>query len=283
MAASSAFPFLLSPLTLENYQRLPKFEAPTAYKLGLKDYYSNRVAYFWAKSQLSYVDAPRPYVHLLDGGLGDNIGLRSIIDAYEQTNGFIYRNLPEMKRLAIIAVNARTQATDTISDVRHTPHIIPTVAMATATISMDNYSFDTVDFTSRLMNALQQAEATSRLSPGSGLRAPVPYVMEIGFEAIPNKRAREAFLSIGTNFELPRDQVKALIYMGCSLLKKDPIFLCMLDNIERHAGKVESDAACVVSNPNLRPVAVEHIVCPDPGSWLPAREAFRVDVATLPQ
>ena len=85
----------------------------------------------------------------MDGGLADNIGLRPIINAYEQSNGFISRNIPDIDRLVVIAVNARTESSDTISDNHHTPHIIPSVAMATATIAMDNYSFDTVDFADR--------------------------------------------------------------------------------------------------------------------------------------
>src|SRR5208337_1784172 len=166
VAASSAFPFLLSPLTLENYQPLQGFPALTEYQTGLRDYYNNRSRYYWSQSQLSYVDKPHPYVHLMDGGLADNIGLRSIINAYEQSNGFISRNISDIERLVIIAVNARTVSNDTISDSRHTPHIIPTVAMATATIGMDNYSFDTVDFADRLANDLKQAEEVSAQSKG---------------------------------------------------------------------------------------------------------------------
>jgi predicted acylesterase/phospholipase RssA len=53
VAASSAFPFLLSPLALENHQRLPGFPSLLEYHLGLEDYYFNRSRYFWAQSQLN--------------------------------------------------------------------------------------------------------------------------------------------------------------------------------------------------------------------------------------
>jgi len=285
VAASSAFPFLLSPLTLENYQAVsPKrfndsFPIPIAYTIvGFpEDYYLNPSRYFWAQNNLNYVNAPQPYLHLMDGGLADNIGLRAIVEAYEQSSGFIFRHEGSMKRLAIIDINARAQSADTISDVHHTPHIIPTVAMATATIAMDNYSFDTVDFTNRMMTVLQQNKVNN-----PSLQAPKPYVIDIEFDAIPNKQARDAFLAIGTNFHLPREQVKALIYMGCTLLKKDPIFLCMLDNFERHADKPESDSACMVTSNGVHPVAAEEIVCPDPGTWPPARKAFSMDAPTQP-
>lgn len=269
VAASSAFPFLLSPLTLKNHQRLAGFPTLLEYQLGLEDYYLNRSRYYWAQSQLKYVDEPQPYVHLMDGGLADNIGLRSIVNAYEQSNGFISANLGDMDRLVIIAVNARTQSKDTISDSHHTPHIIPSVAMATATISMDNYSFDTVDFTDRMMRDLRQNEMlAARSSQPSSFHAPVPYVIEISFEAIPDKQVREAFEGMGTNFHLPTEQVRALVSMGCNLLKNDPGYRCMLEDLQRDAsGQRKNKPACEEVGKQFNPPAAARIMCPDPGPW----------------
>ena len=269
VAASSAFPFLLSPITLENYQPLQGFPVLSEYQTGLHDYYNNRSRYYWSQSQLDYVDQPHPYVHLMDGGLADNIGLRSIINAYEQSNGFIARNIPDIDRLVVIAVNARTQSSDTISNSHHTPHIIPTVAMATATIAMDNYSFDTVDFTNELANELKQAEEVSAKSGGKlKLHAPVPYVIELSFEAIPDAKTRQQFYGIGTNFDLPANQVKALINMGCVLLKNDPVFRCMLADIENEAaGHPDAASACNGGSTTADPIAARQISCPDPGLW----------------
>ena len=269
VAASSAFPFLLSPITLENYQPLQGFPVLKEYQTGLQDYYNDRSRYYWSQSQLDYVDQPHPYVHLMDGGLADNIGLRSIINAYEQSNGFIARNIPDIDRLVVIAVNARTQSNDTISNSHHTPHIIPTVAMATATIAMDNYSFDTVDFANELANELKQAEEVSAKSGGKlKLHAPVPYVIELSFEAIPDAKTRQQFYGIGTNFDLPADQVKALINMGCVLLKNDPVFRCMLADIENEAaGHAGAASACNGGSTAADPVAARQITCPDAGPW----------------
>jgi len=265
VAASSAFPFLLSPLTLENHQPLEGFQPPSDYRLGLRDYYANRSRYYWAQSQLAYVDDPHPYVHLMDGGLADNIGLRSIINAYEQSNGFISRDLGRIERLAIIAVNARTKSKDTISDHRRTPHIVPSVALATATTGMDNYSFDTVDLASRLAADLRQAQLA-----GGRFHAPVPYVAEISFEAIPDRRVRDAFYAIGTSFHLPAAQVRALIHMGCELVKNDPTVRCLLADVERAAaGRGPTPSACE-EDTDAHPRAAEDIACPDAGGWPPS-------------
>ena len=123
------------------------------------------------------------------------------------------------------------------------PRIVPSVAMAAATISMNKYSLDSVELITKDLNEMYQTAERIR-SSSSGklvLHAPVPYVIEIGFEAISEKRVRDAFLSIDTNFHLPREQVKALISMGCTLLKNDPVFRCMLEDFESEAaGKHES-------------------------------------------
>jgi hypothetical protein len=100
------------------------------------------------------------------------------------------------------------------------------------------------------------------------LHAPVPYVIEISFEAIPDLRLREDFYGISTNFHLPSDQVKALINMGCVLLKNDPTFRCMLEDLEREAaGRHDEASACNDKNSDSHPLAAQQIVCPDPGPW----------------
>jgi NTE family protein len=268
VAASSAFPFLLSPLALYNHQPLEGFTLPREYERHPENYYANRSRYYWIENQRAYVEKHLPYVHLLDGGLADNIGLRSIVDAYEHTNGFIAKHLGSMQRLAIITVNARTQSTDDIDECAATPHIIPTVAMATATTAMDNYSFDTVDFADRLMTDLRAERRIAQEQPGVNFRVPYPYVMEISFEAIADPKVRDDFFGIGTNFGLPDEQVKALINRGCELLKADPVFRCMLEDIEREkAGHLGTTSSCEEDNPDFHPRAAEQIHCPDPGDW----------------
>jgi hypothetical protein len=141
--------------------------------------------------------------------------------------------------------------------------------MATATIVMDNYGFDTVDFANRLADDLKQAEAVSAQSKGKlKLHAPVPYVIELSFEAIPDPKVRQDFYGISTNFHLPSDQVKALINIGCVLLKNDPEYRCMLEDIEREAaGHHDGASACNDKKTDWHPQAAQQIVCPDPGTW----------------
>jgi len=56
VAASSAFPFLLSPISLKNYPQPADYERPKEYESALKDYERNRRRYQWAKNQVTYED-----------------------------------------------------------------------------------------------------------------------------------------------------------------------------------------------------------------------------------
>src|SRR5439155_9228863 len=110
--ASSAFPFLLSPVSLRSYPPPAGFSPPEEYRQALGDRELNVPRYDWAQHRMSLLAAGPKWVHLVDGGLSDNIGLRAIMRSYEAGTGFIGRRINDcrIKRLVIIAVNARTDS-----------------------------------------------------------------------------------------------------------------------------------------------------------------------------
>ena len=50
-----------------------------------------------------------PYLHLMDGGLADNIGLRAVNDLYLRGGIRKKMNSGEIKRLLVIVVNAKNE------------------------------------------------------------------------------------------------------------------------------------------------------------------------------
>jgi len=245
VAASSAFPFLLSPLSLKNYPHPSGFELPRDYEEGLKDYDTNRRRYYWARNRAMYVnDKELPYLHLMDGGLADNIGLRPIEAAYRRTGGFIRKlvNDGAIEKLVVIVVNARPDSGDTISR-KESPPGLGVVAVKTATIAMDNYSFETIEVMKELRDMRVRAQrniaACQRLVADCpnvprlpALAADLdPYVIEVNFEAIPDPRRRKYFLTLPTSFSLSRDQVDALIRIGPELLRAAPEFKELMESL----------------------------------------------------
>jgi NTE family protein len=245
VAASSAFPFLLSPVTLKNYPHAKDFTLPRDVREGLNDYETNRRRYYWARNRALYLDdARRPYLHLMDGGLADNIGLRPIEAAYRRSSGFIRRlmNEGEIEKLVIIVVNAGTQSVDTIS-AKESPPGVDVVAVKTATVAMGNYSAETVEVLKELRETRERAQRNlaacqRRLAdcPGAPplprLASEIePYVVEINFEAIPDPARRDWFWHLPTSFALTREQVDALLAVGPELLGAAPEFKELLESL----------------------------------------------------
>lgn len=242
VAASSAFPFLLSPLTVQAYGPPSGFQLNEEYTTSMQDFNLSPARYHWARPQLEYLDQSRVrYVHLLDGGLADNIGLRSVQRASEATDGFIFGRrgtAAPIERLVIIAVNAKTDPTDASSLSARAPGIVG-VGLKTATVSMENYSFETVQTTrERALND----ETVTRMYEDCGRRLgaceppqqlpPLPMfktcVIEVSFEAIKDEKLQRRFLDLPTTFDLPASTVDELIAMGGTLLRQSPYFASLV-------------------------------------------------------
>ena len=255
VTASSAFPILLSPISLWNHPSPPGYAPPETYVNALKDYDNDRRRYQWAHSRMSYLDrATRPYLHLADGGLADNIGLRSIQVAYRESSGFIRWRINDrlIKRLVIIVVNARTDPQEHLSLRERAPGALA-VGLKAATISMGNYSFETIELMKEMEQARRQAqqdvtscqEILDRRCPG-GPRLPAlaelkTCFVEVNFEAIADEKVRRRFLDLPTNFHLEPEQIQALIGVGQELLDTSPAFQRLLKALGRGAGSSTSD------------------------------------------
>src|SRR6185295_16295143 len=113
VAASSAFPVLLTPVVLKNYSVKQRPPEPEWIHDILNDRDASSRLKYVASQARTYVCGQRHYVHLLDGGLSDNLGLRGALDramAREE-----YTRIPGVppklpRRIAIIVVNAHTDA-----------------------------------------------------------------------------------------------------------------------------------------------------------------------------
>jgi len=243
VAASSAFPILLSPISLQNHPAPPGWTPPQEYRSALNDYETNRRRWGWARSRLDYHDdkTGRPWIHLGDGGMADNIGLRPVEAAYRFASGFIRPRINQrhVERFVIIAVNARTDPQEELGRRESAPGALA-VAYKASTISMDNYSFDTIELMKDLDKDAHQARrytadcqavldrscpAAPRLRQPPALRT---CLVEVNFEALRDEKTRRRFLNMPTTFALPPTDVDALIAVSRQLLEESPAFQRLL-------------------------------------------------------
>ncbi|MFW5927206.1 MAG: patatin-like phospholipase family protein [Wenzhouxiangella sp.] len=260
VAASSAFPYLLSPISLVNHPTASDYQPPWWYRNARSPDQRHTRRGDAAANLSVYLDDRNTHVHLMDGGLSDNIGARAILDAWDR--GFIRTRINdgEIERLVVIVVNARTESEDTISRKARPPGLF-TVAGKTATVAMDNYSFESVE---RLRNVLYERVQTQRdLAACTELvtehcpeaTAPLPfpvdvdpYVIEVNFEdadRLPGEDPRY-YLDLPTTFKLDADQIDRLIAIGPKLLEASGPYQCLLEVIEAEAEGRERPQECPV-------------------------------------
>jgi NTE family protein len=260
VAASSAFPFLLSPVSLKNHPVAEGYREPWWYKNALDPENWITQRYNAAKNLAVYLDKENSHVHLMDGGLADNIGARAIMDAFDR--GFIRTriNRGEIRRLVLIVVNARTRGEDRLSRSEKPPGLI-TVAAKTATVAMDNYSYDSV---TGLREALYERVQTQKdeqacldllekQCPGTVTPIPFsaevdPYVIEINFEAAGRISGEDPryYLDLPTSFKLNEEQVEKLVSVGPELLEASPRYQCLLKVLEAEAEGLPRPEECPV-------------------------------------
>jgi NTE family protein len=120
-ATSSAVPVLLSPVTYRNYGGKCDAMLPIWVQDVANTEHAARPA---GRALLRYRDFKaledsenRPYLHIVDGGVSDNLGLRGMLEAFEQLEASpaFQREMrfSELRHIVVIAVNSRSApATD---------------------------------------------------------------------------------------------------------------------------------------------------------------------------
>jgi predicted acylesterase/phospholipase RssA len=232
VAASSAFPVLLTPLTLRNYSADPcrGYETPEWLGNALKSTDQPRRAAL-ARNLLSYRDhaKERPFVHLLDGGLSDNIGLRGpyIALSGQDSAWSVYSkiNAGKVRRVLVITANAKTGRDPGWDTVESPPGIVSVLGLV-STGPMGNYSFETVQLVAEHFKHLTNERQswrdcrTAGEQQCKGFEMPTAAPREVDFFAVElafdkltadsDRGLRTCLEGLSTSFALPKAQVALL-------------------------------------------------------------------------
>ena len=197
VAASANFPLAFSPLGLKNFSGCPaqssptwtgegppqwvehyhtfdQEEAPTSHSYALSQLRAARLANDYLKP--TAVQPPDQYVHLLDGGVGDNLGVRSTLaleDDPARVPGLYLRlgaprpeGYQNIKRVLYIVVNARARDPGSIDQQKRPPGEIRT-ALRMVDTQLDNSTLADQDF------LISELEATAHRAAHSAMAAPL--------------------------------------------------------------------------------------------------------------
>ena len=221
VAASSAVPVLFSSITVNNnagscgYQPPPWLDAV----LNSPDEISRRR--HLAEKYVRWLDRETyPYLHLYDGGLTDNLGVRPLINrlvlagnAWEAAK---ITGKQDIKRAVFIVVNAQSESKTHFSRLASPVPLMDTILGATS-IPLNEYTFESLVAVKSAMNGFKKdfvegrcADRASRGEDTAGCDDFKDDLIIIDLDNIKDREKRERLKHLPTSFVLNPEDVDEL-------------------------------------------------------------------------
>jgi NTE family protein len=220
IAAASAFPLLLSPITLKNYRGEAGVVDPGMLPRGATDDESRRNLLV-QNAFLSYGDYHNnPYIHLVDGGTSDNLGLEALVDADLEFGGMerlieqtLHAGPPH--KFVVIVVNATVHHSIRWSRTAAVPGITEELWRLADEFG-EHTDAEYLDLLRIALNRWKKESVARGKSPGV---QPEYYLISIDFDQLHGKADGSFFDSLPTNFHLSASTVDRVVAAGQNLLK----------------------------------------------------------------
>jgi NTE family protein len=242
-AASSAVPVVLSPVTLRNYAGKCGFQLPPGLAEAMqppRDVTSRR--FDLANNMLPFLDSQKkPYIHLVDGGVADNLGLRAVLERVtlmgDPWTTLKYANLESARKIVFVVANAETEV-DTKWDRIETNPPFGVKLASYSSIAIERYNTDTVALLSESFN--RWADEIRKGRCGSSKITTEPgscgdiefYLVEVKFDALDDEAERHYFKQLPTSFVLKPEEVDKLRDAARRILTKSKEFQRLVNDLQ---------------------------------------------------
>ena len=248
VAASSAVPGLLSAITLRNYAGRCGYQWPEWAGGALRERDTTTRRYHEAARMHSYRDRrERPFIHLLDGGLTDNLGVRPVLDDVFFVGG-AWRAIKSaggeaLRKIAFIVVNAQRAPDVDLNQREFSPGTFAALQSA-GRVPLDQYTFETLGALRQELGRWQEEIAADRCrgqgeAQDAGARdvnSPRcddihQYLVEVDFDQIENAAEREYLKALPTTLKLDADDVDLLRRSAARLLERSAEYRRLLSDL----------------------------------------------------
>ena len=226
VTASSSFPGAFSGISLTNYGGQCGYQSKPWIHEAVKKNDLLDVKYRFARRELNYTNSTeKQFIHLFDGGVSDNLGLRGPVSALAQ--------LPERridpqeiglsntKRVVFIIVNAQINKSKDkkfLNVIPAPPSTGRSLGAAMATI-MNNSTFDTLYIFQRYLEETLKRDISGEKFSKIGYD-----VIHITFASIADEEEREFFENLPTSLQLPPETVDLVRKKAGELLYESESF-----------------------------------------------------------
>ena len=268
-AASSAVPVVLSSITINNYGGTCKSKFPEWVKLFTDSDNPPRPAARAIRS-LKAIEAfgdsvHRPFLHLVDGGVSDNVGMRGVLDALEILEALQEAGIPtrldSARRIIVFVVNSLSSPPINWDESEAPPGTVDILLKATGT-PIDAFSYEAIELlkdTAARWRTLRRIRDSAAMKTNKdpaiaeALRVPDAeiYAINVSFPELKDKVELDYLNQQPTSFVLPSEAVDRLRAAAGTIIMASSEFQRLLKDV---GAKVVTDPS-TAEKPNTGPAS----------------------------
>ena len=248
-AASSAVPVVLSPVTLDNYGGQCGSGVPASLQPFLDAENPPRPAaraIRALRTEESFRDSTRrPFLHLVDGGVSDNVGMRGVLDTLEISEALHDAGRPSpldgTRRVIVFIVNSLSSP-PTDWDLSQTPPGPVEVLLKATGTPIDAFSYEAVELLrdtaarwATLRKVRDSAAMATNKDPAVAAAVRVPdaeiFAIDVSFAALKDPAERAYLNQQPTSFVLSDEAVDRLRAAAGRIIADSPEFQRLLKDV----------------------------------------------------
>jgi len=233
VTASSAVPILFSTVILRNYAGKCPFELPPWAKAAEERGDPTLRAHHLLEQLRKYRDSKDlKYLHLFDGGLTDNLGVRPFLNRLTLAGNSWelakVMGMADIRRMLVIIVNAQSEMDVAF---RQSPLdlTLGEAISASSSIPLNEYSFDSLTLLRLALKGVAEELIKGRCREWTATRASAAgcddfkvYMVEVDFDELTDEKRRRTMKHLPTSFSLPVEAVDDLRSAAREIMTNSP-------------------------------------------------------------
>jgi NTE family protein len=261
VAASNGFPGLFSPITLTNHAKECGGRQPRWLRGIRPDELSDPLS---RRGQLAvradrYLNADQTkYLHLSDGGVSDNLAMRSAGSMMQALSAadLRARGYSHIRRLLLISIDGQGTQDSSVARRKNVGGLFTLLGLVSGG-QIDSYNLETFTVVSQQLQGVTKALRDARCSQGAlvdGVRCDdvQSRIIHISLAGLPETPSKDKLLAIPTGLTLKREDVDLLVQAGFDGVTKSAELQSFLDHYPPSMSQADRQAISSALRPGAR-------------------------------